>query len=455
MPRYRITITGPDKPAMADLLRNHDIEISERGARFAAATGYTVTALAAPDAIRKLQQSGYVVVQHEDADEVWKLRQREVGQGNRYTSPAAAAASGYLNVEEVESAILAAAAPPYSSFAELITVPEKTWERRQCHALKIGSGSGANRTGVYFLGGVHAREWGSCDILINFIERIEQAYLNGAALAIGPKTFSAAEIRSIVDTLDIVIFPQANPDGRFYSMTTDGGWRKNRRPAPRAHPKSIGVDLNRNFDFMWDFKKYFATASGNLTSTNPGTPFYCGESAFSEPETRNVRWIADRFANIRFFMDLHSFGPDILYRWGDALDQTKHPDMKFTNPAYDGKRGINNPEYQEYIIPDDLAASLSLGAAMHDGIKAVRGTDYTVDVSANLYPSSGTSDDYLYSRHLTDPGQPKILSFTLEWGDTYYHPPYDQMRHIIDEVTAGLLAFCLKVVAMTQARATT
>jgi carboxypeptidase T len=452
MPHYRITITGPDKAAMAALLHGYDIEISEHGTHVAADTGYTVTALAAPDAIHKLRQSGYAVVQHEDADEVWMLRQREVGQGNRYTSAAERGSSGYLNVEEVESALIAAAAAPYSKFAELIILPEKTWERRQCHALKIGSGSGANRIGVYFLGGVHAREWGSCDILINFIERIEQAYLNGTALAFGPKTFSAAEIRSIVDTLDIVIFPQANPDGRFYSMTVKGGWRKNRRPAPPGPPEYIGVDLNRNFDFMWDFSKYFAKASGNLTSTNPGTDFYCGESAFSEPETRNARWIADRFTNIRFFMDLHSFGPDILYRWGDALDQTKHRDMNFMNPCYDGKRGINNPEYEEYIVPDDLAASLSLGAAMHDGIKAVRGTDYTVDVSGNLYPSSGASDDYLYSRHLTDPGQPKILSFTLEWGDTHFHPPYDEMRQIIDEVTAGLLAFCLKIVAMTKVR---
>jgi murein tripeptide amidase MpaA len=452
MPRYRITISGPDKAAMADLAGYHDIEISEHGTRFAADTGYTVNAVAGPDEIRKLRQNGYVVVQHEDVDELWKLRQREVGRGNRYTSAAAGGSAGYLNVEEVESAIIAAAAPPYSRFVELIILPEKTWERRQCHALRIGSGSSANRTGVYFLGGVHAREWGSCDILINFIERLEQAYLNGTGLAFGPKTFSAAEIRLIVDTLDIVVFPQANPDGRLYSMTVVDGWRKNRRPGPPQHPQYIGVDLNRNFDFMWDFKKYFAEASGNLTSTNPGSKYYCGESAFSEPETRNACWIADRHANIRFFMDLHSVGPQILYRWGDALDQTKDPDMNFMNPVYDGERGINNPEYQEYIQSGDLSASLSLGAAMHDGIKAVRGTDYTVVPSCDLYPTSGTSDDYLYSRHLTDSGQPKILSFTLEWGDTEYHPPYDEMRRIIDEVTAGLLAFCLKIIAMTEAR---
>jgi hypothetical protein len=53
-----------------------------------------------------------------------------------------------------------------------------------------------------------SREWGSCDILIHFIECIEQAYLNGTPLSFGGNTFSAAEIATIVDTLDIVIFPQ-------------------------------------------------------------------------------------------------------------------------------------------------------------------------------------------------------------------------------------------------------
>lgn len=239
-------------------------------------------------------------------------------------------------------------------------------------------------------------------------------------------------------------------------MCVDGDWRKNRRPGPPKEPQYPGVDLDRNFDFMWDFSKYFAANSGNLTTTDPGTDYYCGESAFSEPETRNARWITDRFSNIAFFMDLHSFGPLILYRWGDALDQTSDRDMNFMNCAYDGARGINNPEYQEYIAPDDFAASQSLAGAMRSGIKAVTGTDYAVDSASNLYVTSGASDDYFYSRHLTDPARPKILSFMLEWGDasTGFHPHYHEMRHIIDEITAGLLAFCLQIVAMTKARAT-
>jgi len=57
-------------------------------------------------------------------------------------------------------------------------LPNLTWENRQCHAIKIANGSNLGRPSVYFLGGVHAREWGSCDILINFVEQLEQAYLS-------------------------------------------------------------------------------------------------------------------------------------------------------------------------------------------------------------------------------------------------------------------------------------
>jgi hypothetical protein len=94
---------------------------------------------------------------------------------------------------------------------------------------------------------------------------------------------------------------------------------------------------------------------------------------------------------------------------------------------------------------------LSLSAALREGIKAVRGTAYYVEQTYQAYPASGPSDDYFYSRHITDPGKSKILSWTLEWGKQF-QPPWHEMRHIIDEVTAGLLAFCLQLAKTDQAR---
>jgi murein tripeptide amidase MpaA len=355
----------------------------------------------------------------------------------------------YLNVVEVESALSVAASAPYTSITQLITLPNLTWEGRQCHAIKIANGSGGSRPGVYFLGGIHSREWGSCDILINFVEQLEQAFLNNTGLTFGTRTFTAEDIQTIVNTLDIIVFPQANPDGRNYSMNTDADWRKNRRTAPpnSGAPGSTctGVDVNRNYDFLWNFPVYFSPAAGIVDSTDPCDKYlYNGPNAFSEPESQNAKWIFDNFANIGFFIDLHSYSQDILYSWGDDQDQSTDPNMNFQNAAFNGQRGVAGDAYKEYIPSNDLATALHLANTFHDGIQAFRGTDYTVKSGFDLYPTAGTSDDYAYSRHFVDPGKNNVISYTLEWG-LEFQPVYSEMQNIIQEITSGLLGFCLEV----------
>jgi hypothetical protein len=117
------------------------------------------------------------------------------------------------------------------------------------------------------------------------------------------------------------------------------------------------------------------------------------------------------------------------------------------------KRGIPS-RYQEYLPDGDLAEMKLLSEGLRAGIMAVRGTEYIVESSWNLYATTGASDDYFYSRHWTDPGQAKILSWTLEWGSDSFHPPWKEMQPIIEEVTAGLLTFCLQIVARIPAQTT-
>jgi hypothetical protein len=85
MSRYRITITSNDRQAMLALVRKTGLEVFDHGARYSAATGYSVDGIAAPPVIHDLRSGGYHVRQHEDADERGKARQREVATGNRYT----------------------------------------------------------------------------------------------------------------------------------------------------------------------------------------------------------------------------------------------------------------------------------------------------------------------------------------------------------------------------------
>src|SRR5262245_37034161 len=117
----------------------------------------------------------------------------------------------YLNVAEVETAMSVAAGPPYSGFTQLINLPQLTWEGRSSRAIRLGSGA-PGRPGLLFIGGVHAREWGSPDILVFLTETLQAAYAGGSGITLGGKSFTAAQIASIVNTLDLYIFPQVNPD---------------------------------------------------------------------------------------------------------------------------------------------------------------------------------------------------------------------------------------------------
>ncbi len=455
MPRYHVKILGPDYDAMADLVRTYNVTVARHTAEKLVEGGYRIDAHATGTQIRRLEAAGYTVDRYEDADKTGKARQAEIRKLKKTVEAEdhlVAAAPQYLNVAQVESALAAAASAPNESFTKLITLPRKTWENRVCHALKIGKGEGANRPGIYFLGGVHAREWGSCDILINFVQLLTQAYRTNTGVTLGTKTYTAAQIRSIVNTKDIVVFPQANPDGRNHSMTKDAMWRKNRRPAPAGHAEAqcVGVDINRNYDFLWNYTRYFDPAAPIANSKDPcEAEVYIGPRAMSEPETKNAVWLFDQFPNISYFIDVHSYSEAILFNWGDDTNQINDPGMNFQNAAFDGKRGIaTDAEYKEFIDSADRTAIVALANRMRDAIKTVRGRNYNVQQSVGLYPTAGTSDDYAFSRHIVDAGKAKVYSYTIEWGaasnPTPFHPPYSEMMMIIREITLALLEFCFR-----------
>jgi carboxypeptidase T len=85
---------------------------------------------------------------------------------------------------------------------------------------------------------------------------------------------------------------------------------------------------------------------------------------------------------------------------------------------------------------------------MKMSIKSVRGTDYAVRQSLGLYPTSGTSHDYFYSRHFVKATERKILAYTIEIGKQQPPPnpfaiPFSEAEKIIPEVSADSIEFCL------------
>jgi carboxypeptidase T len=355
---------------------------------------------------------------------------------------------GYLTADEVEAAMVLGE-KNHAAYFERIPLPHLTWERRRVHACRIGTGRG-RKPAVCLVAGVHGREWGGPDILVYFAMRLLRAYRDGIGVRLGRRSFTAAQIRRIVEHLDIVLLPQVNPDGRHFSMERHPMWRKNRRPAPRGRgPKSIGVDLNRNFPFLWRFDRHFAPGTVQSSRNPSDYETYVGPRAASEPETRNVIWLLDHFPNIRYFVDLHSYGETILCSWGSDENQSRDPRMSFRNPAYDGQRGrIHDDVYREYVLAADAKTAQQMGRRMAASIRLVRGREYKVQQSVGLYPTAGSADDFAYSRHLVDRKKGKIIAFTIEWGrsraSTPFHPPYQEMRKVMRDMSAGLLELCLR-----------
>lgn len=470
----RANVFGRNRTAMISLAKAEGVQVVRQTLRELDDGRYRVQAFGEEAALDRLAASGFDVDRVEDEPFQRPVvagggpgprRGRSPDGGPVGRGPAApptpsgpgSAPDGYLSVSDVEDRIDEISGK-YSRVVSVIDLPHRTWEGRKCRALRIGRGK-EDGPAIVLLGGMHAREWGSPDILIAFAERLLAGWSAKKGIAIGRRRFPADSVRQLVDDVTIYLVPQVNPDGRHHSFTVDPMWRKNRRPAPpERHDDEtcVGVDINRNFDFLWDFTTAFSPDAGVSCSTSPCDPeIYVGPTAHSEPETRNVVWLLDQHPSISFLVDIHSYGELILYSWGDDENQVTDPKMTFANAAWNKKRGVFGDGYREYLRDGDRQLLVRLATAMQAGAVASRGRRYKVQQSANLYPTAGTSDDYSYSRHLVNAAHSKVLAFTVEWGaednPTPFHPPYAEMKKVIAEVTSGLLAFCGEAVRVNAA----
>ena len=343
----------------------------------------------------------------------------------------------FLNVVEIESA-LAALNSTYPTLTRFMPLPNLTVNGRRSNALLIrGNGYFDCRPAFVFVSGVHAREWGGPDILVNLATDLLEAYTTNAGLAYGGNSFSGAAVKAIVNRTDIVVFPDINPDGRAYSMaalpnSTQAMWRKNRN--------GPGIDVNRNYDFLWDFPVKFAP-NVSPASTNPASDTYHGTGPFSEPESRNVQWLVDQFPNARFFVDVHSFTGLVLYPWGDDENQTTDPSKSFKNSAWDGQRGLTGGTYSDYHPAGRLAEHQAAANVMRDGIFAVRGQSYVAKQGFLLYPTSGTSEDWAFTREFLDPNRGQLSGFCIEFNKNVdFFPTWAEMLNLIADIDAGLIA---------------
>ena len=83
MANYHVTVHGPDRGAMADLVRVHGVRVYPQTLKEQDQDN-RVDALADEDTIGRLTGAGYRVDRHEDVDEDAKDSLQHVGRGNRF-----------------------------------------------------------------------------------------------------------------------------------------------------------------------------------------------------------------------------------------------------------------------------------------------------------------------------------------------------------------------------------
>jgi hypothetical protein len=226
---------------------------------------------------------------------------------------------------------------------------------REIRGLRI-TGPGTDKPAVLLNSTQHAREWIAPMVAMYAAERLLAEYdLNPT-------------VKDLVDEVEFLIIPIVNPDGYLYTWGPDRLWRKNRRDNGDG---TIGVDLNRNWEYQWGY-------DDNGSDPYPGGETYRGTAPFSEPETQVMRDFYQANPQIVSNIDFHAHGFLILYPWG-----------------YD------------YVTPPDLDLLHGLGEIMEASILAVHGVPYTNQQGVYLYPTNGGSIDWTY-------GDQGVFSYTIE-----------------------------------------
>lgn len=274
-----------------------------------------------------------------------------------------------------------------SLFPELTRIDTlgATIEGRYIRGIKISDNADIDEDEpeVLIMGCHHARELMSVEVPLLFAQHLLGNY------------GISSEVTGLIDDREIWIVPIVNPDGHVYVQNNHSGdwwtwWRKNRRDNGDG---TFGVDLNRNYGYMWAYDD-----DGSSPSTSSVT--YRGVAPFSEPETQAVRdFCAARSFSVA--LSYHSYSELIIYPWGyDAVYTDDH----------------------EFFT------------AFADSLK--RGNDYKPGCTATgiLYPTNGDSDDWAYGETAS---KNRFFCYTIElnsYEEGGFGPPDSLIGPTFDKV---------------------
>jgi hypothetical protein len=324
-----------------------------------------------------------------------------------------------------------------------------TWQGRSLFAMKISDNVEVEEPGepkVVILGNIHAREWMAYEVPMYFIFHLLENYEKPATDNDGDglvnedifngkdddedglvdEDWSEGRITYLVNNREIWVVPTLNPDGTVIDQEMQsqgsGSWRKNARDNNENgefEPDYDGVDLNRNFPYMWDANQQGIISEDGVTvtldSSLPSSGTYRGpqdnfdddgdsivpfpdiedkDGGFSEPETQAIEGLMNRLDSDGFHHNMrsdvgislayHAVGGWVIWPWGFTQAPAPNEDL-----------------------------------LVHIGHEYMDQTGYTSWWEEGMYMTSGDSDDYLYGSH-------GALAYTIELNDedgAGFHPP--------------------------------
>ncbi|MBN2173617.1 MAG: immune inhibitor A [Bacteroidales bacterium] len=249
-------------------------------------------------------------------------------------------------------------------FPNLITEKEsigQTIEGREMWMVKISDNPNLNEAEpeVFYNALTHAREPAGAMSLLFYMYYLLENYNTDPF------------IQTLVDNTEMYFVTVVNPDGYVYNQTTNpnggGMWRKNRRDNGDG---TYGVDLNRNYGYMWGYDNYGS-------SPNPGSETYRGTAPFSEPEIDNIRIFCESH-EFKTSINYHTYGGRLLYPWD-----------------YD------------YITCPDNDILHAFGEVM------IRDNQYNLSQGIYMYAMNGSADDWQYGEQTT---KGKMFAYLPELG---------------------------------------
>ncbi|HEY7594037.1 MAG TPA: M14 family zinc carboxypeptidase [Actinophytocola sp.] len=291
-------------------------------------------------------------------------------------------------------------------------VPHKPWT---VQALRIGVHRDGSRIGMLTYSQEHAREWATPLVTLEFAERMLANYATDS------------ETRSLLENVEIFVIPTVNPDGANYSFNDAPFQRKNMSnhcTGALRDPRfadSWGVDVNRNYTVGSVFDGYVGGSTNCLSGT------YAGTGELSEAESGNVIALAAAHPNIRFAMNVHSYGGYFMWPPGAY--------------AVPGRITLPRPSIEESTMFQ--ASAKRIVGAIASGRSTVTWPSRTGPVADVLYSAAGNSADELYYEQGIfawdfEIGNDRWNPATGEWEGAGFIPPYAEAHAESQEYADGL-----------------